>query len=221
VPHRMEAGPLLGIAGALMLLVSLFLEWFDPGRSAWEVFEALDLALLAIALGSLLVAAGRLGAPVRVDPRALPLLGLAALTIVTVQLIQPPPAVRQADPELGGWLALAGSVLLAVAGLLTVARISVTVTLAGRELRHRVSAVDRRGAPAERDASPPPAEPSGTRPERTPHGGAAPLSAREGDDHASRNDDPPATDPDRTQPLATDDRPAPLHDTPGDAGPVR
>ncbi len=36
--RRLEAGPLLVTLGALLLLVSLFLDWFTPGQSKHPVF---------------------------------------------------------------------------------------------------------------------------------------------------------------------------------------
>ena len=49
--RSIEAGMLLIGAGAILLFVSLFLEWYQPGIDAWEIFEVWDLvlALLAVA----------------------------------------------------------------------------------------------------------------------------------------------------------------------------
>ena len=33
---NVDAGPLVTIAGSLLLLVSLFLDWYEPGVSAWR-----------------------------------------------------------------------------------------------------------------------------------------------------------------------------------------
>ena len=54
--RRLEAGPLLVTLGALLLLVSLFLNWFTGEIRAWEAFEAWDLVLFLLALGA--IAAG-------------------------------------------------------------------------------------------------------------------------------------------------------------------
>ena len=32
---NVDAGPLLTIGGSLLLFVSLFLDWYEPGVSAW------------------------------------------------------------------------------------------------------------------------------------------------------------------------------------------
>ena len=47
--RRIEAGPVLVGLGALVLLVSLFLDWYEPDVTAWEAFEVLDLLLAALA----------------------------------------------------------------------------------------------------------------------------------------------------------------------------
>ena len=40
--RRFELGPILAAAAALLLLVSLFLDWYG-GLTAWEVFEIVPL----------------------------------------------------------------------------------------------------------------------------------------------------------------------------------
>jgi hypothetical protein len=138
--RKFDAGPALVALGAVVLLVALFLTWFDPGGTAWEVFEVLDLLLAAIALASLAVVAGRLGDDARVAAG----LAAAALVIVAVQLIDPPPAARGADIDTGGWMALAAAGVMLVGAVLTLASISVTVDVTGREARRRVAALDLR-----------------------------------------------------------------------------
>ena len=49
--RRLEAGPLLVTLGALLLLVSLFLDWFAGGATAWQAFEVWDLVLFVLAVG--------------------------------------------------------------------------------------------------------------------------------------------------------------------------
>ena len=41
--RRLEAGPLLVTLGALLLLVSLFLNWYTGEITAWQGFEVWDL----------------------------------------------------------------------------------------------------------------------------------------------------------------------------------
>ena len=40
---NIDAGPVLSVAGGLVLLVSLFLDWYEPGVSAWTVFGFLRM----------------------------------------------------------------------------------------------------------------------------------------------------------------------------------
>ena len=54
------------------------------------------------------------------EARILPWVGAFLLAIVVVQLIEPPPVFAGVDPdrELGSWLALAGSALVLLGGVL-------------------------------------------------------------------------------------------------------
>ena len=144
-PRRIDAGDVLAALGALLVLVSLFLAWFGD-VDGWQVFEALDLVLAGLALAALAAAATGAGLLREPSPRLLLPIGLALLAIVALQLIQPPPVVADADPDrgAGAWLALAGALLVVIGGLLRVARLSVSVTVAERDARPRVPAVDRR-----------------------------------------------------------------------------
>lgn len=140
--RRFDLGRALLVVGAVLLLASLFLEWYDTGQSGWQVFEALDLALLAIAAAALWVALAPDDAP-----KALGVVApAAAVVIVALQLVDPPPAAgSDAAPSSGAWLALGGSLAMAVGAALSLAAISVTVSVADREIRgRRVPAVDRR-----------------------------------------------------------------------------
>ena len=174
--QKIDAGSALAALGAALLLVSLFIRWFDPGGTAWQVFEIVDLVLAASAVG---VLAGTLG---RSDPAGEPppwLLGVctAALAVVAVQLIDQPPTAHGSHIATGGWLALAATVVMTLGAGLSRSSVSVTVDVRQRDRRRRVPAVDRRaGAPAV----------SITGFETTR---AAPMSA-------------PIEDPDRTQPMS-------------------
>lgn len=131
---RIDVGPLIVIPAALLLLVSLFLDWYEPGLDAWKVFEVLDLVLAATALACLLAAAGRLGTALpgaRAVSRALPALGILALVIVASQAINHPPAAVGEDADTGLWLALAGAALLALGAVLSTSRISLAVNVEG------------------------------------------------------------------------------------------
>ena len=128
--RSIEAGMLLIGAGAILLFVSLFLEWYEPGIDAWEIFEVWDLVLALLAVTAFVAVAGRLGfGPPRpaswlIGPAA------AALVIVLFNIINPPPLTPDidGDPGTGLWLAFAAAILMAAGALLSVARISVAFT---------------------------------------------------------------------------------------------
>ncbi len=170
-PHRpghLEAGVLLVGAGALVLFISLFLEWYQPGASAWEVFEAWDLVLAALAAVAIAASAGRLGyAPAR-PASWLAGPAIAALVIVLYVIVDPPPVVGglpDGDPGTGLWLALAASALMAAGAMLSVARISIAINPVGRRDAVPAAAHDPAMAPAGRPVA---GEPAGVADPRTP-----------------------------------------------------
>jgi peptidoglycan/LPS O-acetylase OafA/YrhL len=145
--RRLEAGPLLVTLGALLLLVSLFLAWYDGDISAWEAFEVWDLVLFVLALGAI---AGGMGLTTQdvelTDRRLLPAGVLAVAVIVAAQIIDPPPAAAGLDPDTGAWMALGSALLMCVGALLTFGRVHVSIAVDEREpRRRRVAAVDARG----------------------------------------------------------------------------
>ena len=145
--RRLEAGPLLVTLGALLLLVSLFLAWYDGDISAWEAFEVWDLVLFVLALGAI---AGGMGLTTQdvelTDRRLLPAGVLAVAVIVASQIIDPPPAAAGLDPDTGAWIALGAALLMCAGALLTFGRVHVALTVDEREpRRRRVAAVDARG----------------------------------------------------------------------------
>jgi hypothetical protein len=199
MPRRIDFGRAVLVAGAVLLLISLFNEWYDTGPTGWDVFETLDIVLAGIAVAAIAAAIR----PEAVPPGAAWGLPAAALVIVLVQLIDAPPAAGGGQPSTGAWLALAGSVLMAAGAALSLAAVSVTIQVRERETRRRVSAVDRRGeaegvddaAGAARDARGPEAA--------VRRGGRLGIA-----DDRIGEDDPDAgprgtrrRDPERTQPL--------------------
>jgi hypothetical protein len=142
MPRRIDLGRAVLFAGSALLFVSLFVEWYDPDLTAWEVFEALDLALAALAVAGM-VAAVR---PDLTPAWAAGAVPGAAVVIVFVQLVNKPPAAGGADLASGAWLALAGALLMGAGAAMSLAAISVTVAVRGRDVRRRVPAVDRRHA---------------------------------------------------------------------------
>ena len=141
--RRVPVGPLIAALGAILLLVSLFLDWysrdgdFDGDLSAWTAFEVLDLVLAGLALAALMVLVRELGARLPgadgLRARLLLPLGALALLIVVSQLINHPPAGIGRDPDVGIWLALAGSALMLAGALLAAARVSLAVDVERRE----------------------------------------------------------------------------------------
>jgi hypothetical protein len=148
MPRRIDFGRAVLVAGAALLLISLFLEWYDTGPTGWEVFEALDLILAAIALAGVATAAR----PDLAPPWAGWALPGAAVAIVAVQLVNAPPAAADASPSTGAWIALAASLLMGVGAALSLSDISVTVQVGERDPRRRVAAVDRRAAATDQAA---------------------------------------------------------------------
>jgi hypothetical protein len=151
--RKFDAGPALVAFGAILLLVALFLRWFDPGGNAWEVFEALDLILAGLALAALAAAAGRLGE----GARAVAAIAIAAFVVVAVQLVDPPPFVHGSDRQIGAWLAFAASGVMVAGAVLMLTSISIVIDVRGRDVRRRVAAVDRRTEPQPDGAAPTPA----------------------------------------------------------------
>ena len=89
--RSVDPGHLLIALGAIMLLVSLFLEWYTPNAEAWDVFEVWDLVLAALAILALMTVAGRLGFGPPRPASWLIAASAAALVIVLYALIDPPP----------------------------------------------------------------------------------------------------------------------------------
>jgi hypothetical protein len=146
--RRLEAGPALVTLGALLLFVSLFLSWYTGELSAWEIFEAWDLVLAALAVAAIAAAIGLVSPDVAlVDRRWLPATVFAAVVIVAVEILDPPPAATGQRPEIGAWLALGAGVLMGAGTVLIFSRVRLAVTVEGRDPRRHVPAFDARGEP--------------------------------------------------------------------------
>jgi hypothetical protein len=144
VTRRFEVGPILVALGAIVLLVSLFLDWYGP-LNAWEAFEVVEVLLTGLAIGALVVAVGQLAPEIEVGSRRwlTPLVAAAAL-LVAVELVDPPPAAGAEELEQGAWLAFAGALIMLAGAVLTVGRISFAIAVEGREVRERVAVLDHR-----------------------------------------------------------------------------
>lgn len=191
--HKLDLGTALQGVGAVLVVIALSVRWYEPGGTAWRVFEVVDLLLAALAAVVVVFAIRRTltGEP-GTTPGWVPALSLAVLVLVAAQVIDPPPAARGAARDTGAWLALAGALVMAAGAILDWARISVTVDVRGRDRRRRVPAVDRR----ERGADPAEAGQDAPRTDRS----QARAEARE---DAPRSERSPAAE-------APEERPRPL-----------
>lgn len=127
---QLPVGPLVAAVGAALLIVSLFLDWYDQ-LTGFTVFEFLDLLLVLLALATIASLVGGLGL-VRPAPSPGVSLAVAIFTVLVVasQVVNDPPAVAGAigpGKEIGIWLALAGAALMVVGAVLGYARISLAV----------------------------------------------------------------------------------------------
>jgi hypothetical protein len=138
--RRFEIGPLLVALAALVLLVSLFLEWYGD-QTAWEAFEVADVLLAALALLAVAAALGFIAPEIAYVDRSwlLPVV-VAATVLVVAQLLSTPPEAGGADPQTGAWLAFGASLVMLAGAVLTVARVSFSLAIEGREPRRRVAA---------------------------------------------------------------------------------
>ena len=128
--RRVDAGATVAAAGGIVLLVSLFLDWYGDDReafSAWTLFEVIDLLLAAIALLALSAFVSRAGIEPRLPDAPLLLLGAAAVVLTGSQLIDGPPAAFELELQTGAWLALAGALAMLAGAFMSVARVSFSV----------------------------------------------------------------------------------------------
>jgi hypothetical protein len=154
MPERVDAKPVLSAIGAVLLLISLFLDWYDPSGTAWAVFEVWDLVLAVLALAALWGAYEQITDAERFPGRWFLPVGLAVALIVISQLVNEPPTAAGSDPDTGGWLALAGALLLTLAGFLSTARVSLAVVPAASEAETPRTATTRAAPPPGTEAPP-------------------------------------------------------------------
>jgi uncharacterized membrane protein len=133
---KIPVGSVLAAVGSLLLIVSLFLHWYD-GLTGWTVFEIVDLVLLSLALSTIfaIVAGSRL-VKQDVSPSVMVIITLTTLVVVVTQILNDPPAVAgDTGPEqdIGLWLALGGGAPLVVGVLLSTTRVSLAVEPRRRE----------------------------------------------------------------------------------------
>jgi hypothetical protein len=123
---QLAVGPLIASVGAVLLIVSLFLDWYE-GVTGFTAFEFLDLLLVLLALVTIFSLAGGMGL---VKPAPSPTVSLAValftIFVILTQIINDPPAVvlSGTDQDIGIWLALSGAALMVAGGVLGYASIS-------------------------------------------------------------------------------------------------
>lgn len=124
---QIPVGPLVAAVGAVLLIVSLGLDWYGD-LSGFNSFEFLDLLLVVLALitlATLVSAVGLVRTPLR--PGTPLVVAVIALVVVLSQLVNHPPAGIGRDVETGLWLGLAGAALMLVGAILATARIAIAV----------------------------------------------------------------------------------------------
>jgi hypothetical protein len=142
--RRFELGPILVAIAALVLLASLFLDWYGA-LTAWEAFEVVEVLLGSLAVTALVIAVGQLIPDLEyVERRWLPAVVLAVAVLVAAEIVDPPPAAGGEDPATGAWIAFGSAVLMFVGTVLTFGRVRFAVSVEGREIRERVAVVDHR-----------------------------------------------------------------------------
>ena len=110
--ERFDAGTGLVAVGAVLLLVSLFIDWYDPAATPGRSSSRSTSLLAGAAVCGLLAVAPRFGTGGL--GRALPVISVVAVRrSCVVQLIDPPPVVRDSDLATGAWLALAATATMA------------------------------------------------------------------------------------------------------------
>jgi hypothetical protein len=134
--RKIPIGPVVATIGALVLIVSLFLDWYET-LTGWTVFEIVDLVLVGLALWTIFSLAGSFGIVKQsLNPVAALIGTLVTLVIVVTQIINDPPAVAGGggpDKQLGIWLALAGAGLMVAGALLATTHISLAVEARRRD----------------------------------------------------------------------------------------
>jgi hypothetical protein len=128
--RRLRAGEWIAALGGGLLLLSLFLAWYElpvpsvaaPARSeavtAWEAFAVNDVLLAIVAGAALSVVPVTAGHRVPAVPLALETLvaiaGKVALVLVLIRMVSRPDGAT--GLELGAWLGLLGAAVVVVGG---------------------------------------------------------------------------------------------------------
>jgi hypothetical protein len=120
---RLRGGELLAGAGAVVLVVSLFVDWFGGGAgdvSGWDSlgWVVLALAALAVACAAWLVVATAADRPVTqvvaADVTAAVIGPIAFVTLALRALVFQPGDNAQTTIRYGAWIGLAGAAVLVI-----------------------------------------------------------------------------------------------------------
>ena len=131
-------GDLLVLVGAIVLLVSLFLNWWsgptgEISVSAWTALEIADLVLAALGVIAIILVLPASPGNVNFNKAGaawLPWLGPIAILVIGASLIGDPPSVNGLSLAVGAWIGLGGAVMLSVGGFLR--RVGVSIAIASR-----------------------------------------------------------------------------------------
>jgi hypothetical protein len=150
--RRFEMGPLLVALGAVLLIVSLFLEWYGH-LSAWQAFEVVDVLLAALGVMAFFAALGAFVPDLAyVERRWVPAIVLAVAVLIAAEIINPPPAASTLHAATGAWIGFGAAIVMLLGAVLSLGRVSVSVQVAERRPPQRVAAVDERQQTTETDA---------------------------------------------------------------------
>jgi hypothetical protein len=151
-------GPLVAALGALLLIASLFTDWYE-GITGFTVFEFNDLLLVGLAVVTLAALAGSMRLVRPLDPGVALGVAILALLVVLSQIVNDPPAVAGddgRDQDVGIWLALAGAALMVAGAVLSTVRLAIAVEPRERRAAAEPSAPGRvHDAPTVADEPPP------------------------------------------------------------------
>ena len=119
--RRLRTGEWLAAASAVLLLVTLFIPWYEaPGGgelSAWEAFAILDVllalvAVAALALWALTTSQKAVAVPLALNALLAPVM-LVVLLLVVMRIVNLP--LDDASRLLGAWLGTLATLVLTVA----------------------------------------------------------------------------------------------------------
>jgi hypothetical protein len=121
-------GRVLSAVGACLLIVTLFVVWYDIDRTAaegtttstgWQAFPRLRIAVLVGAVLTFVTALPRQTRPVLI---ARTLLGLGLAMLITRRIVDAPDLSVPLHPQPGIYGALAGALFVALGGLVDTGR---------------------------------------------------------------------------------------------------